>query len=82
VSLHASNLGAAALSGRASGVLISAAYGSVELQSGCSEPACIELCGPLGQARPSDQTKSRRIHSLDGNGRGNPTGLVVSKLMP
>ena len=57
-------------------------YGRVETQSGWSEPACIELCGPLEQASPKDQTKSRRIQAFDGRGLGSPTGLVVSKLMP
>ena len=41
--------------------------------------------GPFGQARPNDQTKSRRIQSFDGNGGGNPVGGVViaaSRLMP
>src|ERR1700730_1245803 len=41
--------------------------------------------GPLGQASPKDQTKSRRIQASDGSGRGAPTGGVViaaSKLMP
>jgi len=49
----------------------------------CSEPAWFGfVVGPFGQAKPKDQTKSRRIQAFDGSGWGNPTGFVVSRLMP
>jgi hypothetical protein len=44
------------------------------VQLGFSEPI---IPGPLGQASPNDQTKSRRTQALDGSGAGSPTGGVL-----